>query len=196
MTADQLTLHFKGPFVLAGKEAPLLFDDAISKRSGIYLWAVPQIDDGLIVTYVGETATSFGRRMKDHAIQMLGGNYRVSDPDQLSQGVDAVLWNGMWRPGTRDRLPEYVARVVELAPVIQRTLMLTRALVAPCELDGRARRRIEAALAQHVWSQSPPTSALLPRDIRYHARRGSEAPISLHVVADVEVQGLPAMLVA
>lgn len=92
-----MDVDVQGPFALAGTHAPIVFADAIANESGLYVWTVPYVGGGLIVTYVGETQSSFGQRMKEHAIQTLGGNYRVSDPDQLCQGVDAIVW-----PGSRD----------------------------------------------------------------------------------------------
>ena len=196
MEDSRLSLRFKGPFVLAGSDAPLIFSDSVAQEAGIYLWAVPYVGGGLVVTYVGETHSAFGQRMKEHAIQTLGGNYRVSDPDLLRQGVDRVLWNGLWRSGTRDRLPEYLERFVELAPVIRRQLMSLRVLIAPLQTETRVRRRIEATIANHIKRQAPPASALLPRDVRYHGRREPEEAIFVHVSSDVEVLGLPAALEA
>lgn len=196
MEPPRYTLTFKGPFALGGDHAPIVFADAIANESGLYVWTVPYAGGGLIVTYVGETQSSFGQRMKEHTIQTLGGNYRVSDPDQLCQGVDEIVWNGLWRRGTRDKLPEYLDRFTDLAPVIKRQLLAVRVLVAPFQGERRVRRRIEAALAAHIWNQPPPASSLLPRDIRYHAQRGDEEPIPVRVLRDVEVLGFPVMFEA
>ena len=63
------------------------------------------------MNYIGETGRDFGVRLKEHMIQTMGGNYRISDPDQIIQGNDVVLWNGLWRKGTRDRIEDYVNRL-------------------------------------------------------------------------------------
>src|SRR5262245_4216254 len=110
-----LTLTFKGPFTLVGSDEPNLFESDLASGSGLYIWATEYVDGGLIVTYVGETEKTFAERMKEHAIQTLGGNYRISDPELLCKGIDRVLWNGLWRRGTRDRLPEYVESFLEFA---------------------------------------------------------------------------------
>jgi len=197
MDPREFTLTFTGPFALAGDRAPLLFADPIAEKSGLYLWAVPSDRGGMLVVYVGETRRSFGARMKEHGIQILGGNYRVSDAGRLRQGKDDVVWDGLWRKGTRHLLPEFVDGYVKLAPVIREYLLTMQFLVAPCPADDvRALRRIEAAIARHIWSQPAPASSLLPRDNRYVGRRDANAPIRVHVSSQGAVLGLPVTLEA
>jgi hypothetical protein len=185
-------LTLNGPFALIeNDQTESVFAVPLAMQSGVYLWIVPYVHGGHLVTYVGETQGSFGRRMKDHIIQTIGGNYRVSDPDSLVQGVDRVLWDGLWRRGTRDMISEYVRRLMDLAPAIQKNLATLRVLVAPLDAERRARQRVEGALANHIRSQPPPASALLPRDIRYYGRRVDEAPIVVGLSCGVEVLGLP-----
>jgi hypothetical protein len=189
-TAENV-LQFSGPFGLTEGHVPVLFEDPCSMQPGIYFWTVPYVKGGLIITYVGETSSTFGRRMKEHMIQTVGGNYRISDPELLLQGVDHVLWNGLWRKGTQDKMPEYLERLVDLAPAIERTFGLARIFVAPFHSPKRLRQRIEASLAQHIRNQPPPGSSLLPGDIRYYQRRTGEEPVLVHVQCREHVLGLP-----
>jgi len=129
-------------------------------------------------------------------IQTVGGNYRISDPDLLQQGVDRILWNGLWRKGTRDRMPEYLQRLVEFAPTIQRLFALERVFVVPFHSERRLRQRIEAALADHIKTQPAPISSLLPEDIRYYARRKGKEPVRVHMRSDELIIGLPCDLEA
>jgi hypothetical protein len=191
-----LNVAFVGPFALAGDGAPLIFGDAVSLRSGLYMWSVPYAGRGFIVMYVGETGIRFGQRMKEHVVQTLGGNYRVSAPDRLREGVDDVVWDGLWRAGTRDRLPELIERFREVAEISREMLLAVRVFVAPLGADVRLRRRIEAALARHVWSQPAPAWALLPRDIRFAGRRAGDNAIQVHVATAAPVLGFPAVLEA
>jgi hypothetical protein len=188
-----LTFKFNGPFALAACDAPLIFSDAISAESGIYLWTIPYVGGGFIVMYIGETQKSFAERMKEHAIQTLGGNYRISQPNRLREGVDEVLWNGLWRAGTRDQLPAFIERT-DLSEPSRQMLRAVRVFVAPFDGDRRLRRRLEAALAQHIWSQPAPASALLPRDIRFLRLAASEAATDVDVATDGHVLGFPARL--
>ena len=185
-------LHFHGPYPLCAETADVLAECPHRDASGIYLWTLRQHTGRYRVTYVGETTTSFYRRMKEHVIQTLGGNYRITDPDQAARGVQRVVWDGLWRKGTRDRLPEFLRRYKELAPAIKRYLLAELVFVAPMEGDARLLRRVEGALAMHLRS-APDASSLLPTDIRYVVRRADELVVRVEVKVDVgvEVEGLP-----
>lgn len=99
---NKIILNFEGPYGLTKDNEKILFQEEISKKSGIYLWATPYNNGGLLINYIGETSISFWQRNKDHMIQTMGGNYRICDPDALLKGVEKILWNGLWRKGTRD----------------------------------------------------------------------------------------------
>lgn len=188
-------LSFVGPFGLTGNHDKILFHEPEAHLHGVYIWAIPYIHGGLIVNYVGETSTSFGQRMKDHLIQKVGGNYRITDPDQIVHGIDAVLWNGLWRKGTRDKMGEYLEMLVELAPKIQKSIALINVFVAPLEVEKRMRHRVETAFAEHIKSQPPPASTLLPQDIRYYAkRRKDEISFSIQVQCETKILGMPCRL--
>ncbi len=186
-----IVAEFDGPFGLASRCHPLLYEHAIAARPGIYLWTIPFQGGGYLVSYVGETSASFGRRMMDHVTQTMGGNYRICDANLLPMGQVKVLWNGLWRRGTRDKLLEYLAQAESLAPLARRELELTSVFAAPLELPGRLRRRIEGALANHIKSEQPPASALLPTDIRYHRRNASEEAVRVEIRCREAIHGLP-----
>jgi len=60
----------------------------LASSPGIYLWVVA-VDAGYLVEYVGQTGVSFGKRMKDHIVQTLGGNYRICSTELVcSPGTD------------------------------------------------------------------------------------------------------------
>ena len=186
-----IVVEFDSPFGLASRTFPLLFEQPIAAKRGIYLWTIPFRPGGFLVSYIGETSASFGRRLMDHVVNTMGGNYRICDADLLPDGQVKVLWNGLWRPGTRDKMLEYLEQAEQLAPFARRELQLTTVFAAPLQLPGRVRRRIEGALAHHIRSQGPPTSALLPGDVRYHLRNKSEEPVPAEFRCREEVHGLP-----
>lgn len=195
MNDTNFTLSFVGPFGLTGNHDKILFYEPEAHLQGVYIWTIPYIPGGLIVNYVGETSTSFGQRMKDHLIQKVGGNYRISDPDQIVNGIDAVIWNGLWRKGTRDKMGEYVEMLVDLAPKIQKSIALINVFVAPLEVEKRVRHRVETAFAEHIKSQPPPDSSLLPRDIRYYAKKKEdETSFSIQVQCEAKILGMPSRL--
>jgi len=109
MQESIIKIEFHGPFKLSGNEAVTLFQNELSHLAGIYLMSI-QYEDGYLVYYIGETGQSFYVRLKDHVIQFFGGNYRIYEPEKFKRGEKEILWNGMWRKETRDRIPEFIDR--------------------------------------------------------------------------------------
>lgn len=164
--SEKLKVCIEGPFSLCGQHKRVLFEDSIGTKTGIYLWTF-QTDAGILVEYVGETGESFAKRMKNHMIQIFGGNYRVLDPVLLHRPEVKVVWNGLWRKGTRDKVVEFAAKYLDLAPVIHSYLENIRVFVGLLAVDRRTRQRIEGALACHLRNEPSPTSIFLPLDNRY-----------------------------
>ena len=193
---DVVSLEFFGPFKLCGAKEKLLFDQEVAQFAGVYLWTV-QFRDGFLINYVGETGTSFYRRMKDHMIQCMGGNYRICDTEQLLEGRKTVLWNGMWRKGTRDLAPMFVdEKYVELAPRIRDYLRVLDILVAPFETDRRTRRRIEGAIAFSLREQDDPTGSFISEDVRYFGKKQNETPLQVSIISSTKLLGLDHQLFA
>jgi hypothetical protein len=183
-----MRLHFHGPYQLCSEKSDVLHGCPYAKSAGIYLWAVPAESSGFVVDYVGETSTSFYARNKEHVIQTLGGNYLVLEAKALAHLHATVLWTGLWRRGTRDQMPRFLADYETLGPRIKEYLLLHQVFVAPIECERRLRRRIEGALALSFRSLAP---CLLPEDVRYHARAPWETPLRVTVSSDAAVVGLP-----
>jgi hypothetical protein len=106
-----------------------------------------------------------------------------------------VVWLGLWRKDTKDKMPEFAERHLSLAPVIQEYLEAIELFLAPIEGNRRLRERIEGAIAHQIREQSAPASSLLPPDIRYRSRMQSEVPVSLDIECDQVVLGLPSQMV-
>jgi len=184
-------VHFHGPYPLCSEDVDILDGCPYAGSAGIYLWTVQSASLGFVVDYVGETSKTFYARTKEHLIQALGGNYLVLDPGDLTDLHETVLWQGLWRRGTRDRMPRFLAQYEVLAPRIKGYLALHQVFVAPLACDRTLRRRIEGALAAAFRAATP---SLLPRDIRYRVRSSSEPGIGVRVSADRLIAGLPATL--
>jgi hypothetical protein len=165
-------------------------------KPGIYLLTVLYCQGGYLVTYVGETSTSFGQRIKEYLIQTLGGNYRICDPDRLCHGEAQVLWDGLWRKGTRDKMPEYLERLEELVPILRKCIQTERIFMAPLHITRRLQQRIEGAIAEHIKAQPAPASSVLPSGVRYYRRRADEKPVSVVIECPCDVHGLPPILEA
>lgn len=188
-----IRLHFQGPFPACSEAEDVLDGCDCRDSPGLYLWAVEQPTRSFRVSYIGETARSLYSRNKEHVIQTLGGNYRIIDADLMWQGVERVLWDGLWRLEARGRLPEFLRNYERLAPLIKRHLFGHSIFVSPFTGEDRLRRRIEGALARHLRSDQS-ASSLFPSDIRYFVRRATEPASSVAFSSDRLVEGLPERL--
>jgi len=190
-----LNLHFSGPFSICSEKDDVLANCPFRNERGIYLWAVKQLTTCYRVSYLGETSNSFYCRTKEHVIQTMGGNYRIIDPDQMSRGIQQIVWNGLWRIKTRDKLRDFLSNYESLAPLIKRYLFGQVIFVAPLECELRVQKRVEAALAQHLRSL-PQASSLFPSDIRFVLRRIDESAVAISISADADIEGLPNEIIA
>lgn len=186
-------LHFHGPFPLLGPSGDVLSECPCQTEAGIYLWAVQQLTGSYRISYIGETEKSFHDRMKEHIIQTLGGNYRICEADPLRQGIQRIVWDGLWRRGTRHRTLEFFYRYEELAPLVKQHLLWQSIFLAPWKGEVRLRRRIEGALALHLRADGE-ASSLLPDDIRFAVRRRGEKPVSVIFHIDSRIEGFPQQL--
>lgn len=191
--ADALELVFDGPFHLAGGGQRNVFMNADIKKAGLYLMTVETAVAGMVARYVGETGNSFEKRLKEHVIHILGGNYRIADVESMRQMSETVLWDGLWRRGRTKMTQDFIDLYVELAPHIKRYLEAYRIFLAPISngrLTLRQRRLIEGALARHLRHQQN----LMAADIRYWSRRRGETAMKVEIKAVVSITGLPETL--
>lgn len=196
LSRSRVSLEFFGPFKLCGTKAKLLFEQDMAQLPGVYLWTVPY-QDGFLINYVGETGASFSRRMKDHMIQCLGGHYRVLDAEHMLEGKKRILWNGVWRKGTRDLLPMFVdEKYIELAPRIRDYLRVLEIFIAPIETDRRTRRRIEGSIALSLRGKAEPVGSFVSEDVRYYGRKKDETPIQVSITSSARLLGLDHQLFA
>jgi hypothetical protein len=187
-----LTVHFDGPHPAYSETKDVLADCKHRKTGGVYFWAI-KVGDSFRLTHIGQTGTSFYQRMKEHIINTLGGNYRISDSDLLGRGEVKPLWNGLWREGTRQQLPEFLRDSSRLFEAAKRNLKLEKIFVAPIDIEDRMRRRIEGAIAKQIRKDKTAAS-LFPDDIRVLGRLTTEAPIPVRIVTPVKILGLPEQL--
>ena len=161
----------------------------------MYLWTVPY-ETGFLCHYVGETGRSFHHRFNEHARDCLSGLWHVYDPEQFAHGRKNIVWEGMWKPGTRDRMGQYIYRLPELAPVIVDFLQLFQMFLIPLEGEQRVRQRVEAAIADQLYAQSGIVGDFQDRGVRYRRRREDEEPIRFHLGGHASIHGLAKELVA
>jgi len=187
-----LTVHFDGPYPAYSETHDVLADSKHRKAGGVYFWAI-QVGERYRITHIGQTGTSFYQRMKEHIINTLGGNYRISDPDALARGEVKSLWEGLWREGHRERLPEFLRDSTRLFEAARQNLKLENIFLAPLVTEDRMRRRIEGAIAKQIRKDKA-ASSLFPADIRVLGRLTTEVPIPIRIITPVKVLGLPEQL--
>lgn len=187
-----LTIHFDGPHPAYSETKDVLADCKHRKAGGVYFWAI-KVGDSYRVTHISQTGTSFYQRMKEHIINTLGGNYRISDPTALAQGEMKILWDGLWREGTRERLADFLRASTHLHEMAKQNLKLEKIFVAPMQTEDRMRRRIEGGIAKTIRKDKL-ASSLLPPDIRVLGRLTTESPLPIRIVTPVKILGLPEQL--
>lgn len=186
----QYNIKIHGPYTICGDDHDILEGCPYSDSVGVYFWAVKMPSGQYRVSYLGEISTSFYKRTKEHIIQTLGGNYQICDSDLMLNGEHRVIWNGLWRKGTRDKLPEFIKNYEEMAPKIKSYLSIQKLFVAPLEVDRRTRQRIEAALAKAIH-RNKEAANLLPHDIRYYHKKDIEEELSVIIEPEHQLEGLP-----
>ncbi len=186
------TIQFDGPHPAYSETKDVLADCKHRKAGGIYFWAI-KVGDSFRLTHIGQTGTSFYQRMKEHIINTLGGNYRISDADALARGEVKSLWEGLWREGHRERLPEFLHDSTRLFEAAKRNLKMEKIFLAPIVTEDRMRRRIEGAIAKQIRKDKT-ASSLFPPDIRVLGRLTTESPIPVRIITPVKVLGLPEQL--
>lgn len=187
-----LTVHFDGPYPAYSETQDVLADCKHRKAGGVYFWAI-KVGPNYRLTHIGQTSTSFYHRMKEYIINTLGGNYRICDPDALERGEAKLLWNGMWREGTRENLPQFLRDSSQLFEAAKRNLMLEQIFIAPLDVEDRMRRRIEGAIAKTVRKDKL-ASSLLPPDVRVLGRLTTEVPTPVRIRVGSKILGLPEQL--
>ncbi len=178
-----------GPFRLHAENN--MFESPLAELSGIYLWAI-KVDDRYYIHYIGETGLSFKQRMKEHLIQLMGGNYRIPDPNDLRNGRETILWNGLWRKKERDKINEFIDQYESLAIKIKEYLQMLEIFLIPMFAEERTRKLIEGNVAAYVRAQPEQISCLLPNDIRYFSKKkDNEKSFLVRFDCEVRILGFP-----
>ena len=186
-----LNVDFSGPFSwLGASSAPSVLDCELRKSFGVYLWAIPR-PDGYLVYYVGETGTSFARRLTDHYKEHAACFYHLYSPDPFACGRKALAWPGRYDAKDRRSVLECIAAYPELAPSVAELTALYRFLLAPLSVSTRLRRRIEAAIALSLYAAPGRVGSFQDQGIRYSPKKSEEEPIQCTFNSTVPILGLP-----
>jgi hypothetical protein len=190
-----LMLSFTGPYSWLPGRLPSVFEAPAASSPGIYLWTVETTPHGELVYYVGETGRDFRSRFVEHLKEQVSGYYRLYDPAAMLQGDKRLLWRGLYGRGAEPTLAPFIENLERLAPPLRTFIGFVRFYLGPLEVDSRLRRRIEAAIADHLYGQSGPAN-FQDAGIRYDRRHPDEAPTEVRLDGVSTLRGLPEVVAA
>ena len=158
-----ISLNFEGPFTFtSGGDS--IFHSPFAASPGVYLWTFRQRrDDTHLIHYIGETA-SFGKRHREHLIQILGLNYGIIDLHQAQEGVCEFLWNGLWRDKTPNGPSRQIAAYQSVHDDVTRYLDALCIFFAVLNSDKRLRKHIEGCIGWNLRNNHPDAKVLYPDD--------------------------------
>lgn len=193
---EPTVVTFNGPFGWFAEGDASVFESAASRKPGIYLWTVVTEGHGELVYYVGETGREFRLRFAEHLKEQLSGWYRLNDPQGMRAGVRVPLWPGLYGPSRQKTVAPFLERLSTLGPSLRDFVHMVRFHLATYEGDARMRKRIEAAVAQHLYRQADPVGSYQEPDIHYDPKLPEEGAVQVIVRSGVPIRGLPELVAA
>jgi len=186
-----MKIEFNGPYSWSNENGiASVFDNPFSKKQGIYLWTVPQ-KEGELVYYIGETGRSFSIRMLEHLKEHLAGFYHLYDPIKMQNGIKDSVWPGYYDKNNRKAITDIINNSVGNTAVAYELTKVYKFYLAPTEIEDRLRRRIEAAIAIHLYNQPGIIGSFQDDGIRYAPRKEREEPVQVTIEAPNMICGLP-----
>ena len=161
------------------------------KQPGLYLQTF-EYEDGYLIYAAGLTRRTISQRMREHTRKYRAGDYNVLSLDALQRGVRREVWHGWgWTPEKR---AAFARREAEISEATERQLAAFRLFVADVGTQPRILERLEAAVMNALYRQSPPLCDVPDKGMMLAPRRESEAVIIIHNERDVKLYGLPDQL--
>lgn len=155
-------LDFYGPLSFVRGDNYLFYSDMINKE-GIYIWTIKSSNGTNYVHYIGETI-SFGKRQREHLIQMTGLNYGIWDAELSKQGISKIIWKGLWRDKSTDAVAVLMENYVDLSYKVTEYISVINVYFAPTTLDTQYRRHIEGCIGWNLRNKYPNLKIFYPDD--------------------------------
>lgn len=160
---ETMTLNFYGPFKFT-KGDKYLYHTEFVNSEGIYIWTIRDERNGRnLVHYIGET-TSFGKRHREHLVEITGLNYRIIDADSAKQGIENRVWNGMWRDKSQDAVASLLDSYDEVSKRVIDYVQLISIHFAPTALESGLRKHVEGCFGWNLRSRYPHLKTFYPDD--------------------------------
>ncbi len=185
---EDVHLHFKGPFTFTGGPG-CVFESSIGNSAGVYLWTIPQDEDGShLVCYVGESKQIAGRQ-REHLTNMLGLNYRIIDSDKARNGVCEIVWPGMWRDRSSSGPVRAIAEYSNLNGQVVSHIAAHRIFIAETTLETQLRKHVEGCIGWNLRKRHPQHKVLYPDDNHVGAMRDRDRGY-IRITSDEVIRGL------
>ncbi len=188
---DNITISGFGP--LGFLKSPSILEHPSGSQCGVYLWTV-NIEENEFIYYVGETGKSFSQRMLGHLKAYISGSYVVLDAAHFAKGEKVILWRGMYMEGPKPSILDFVRHQEEYVAQVRSMLDLFNVWLLPTDCSRVVRRRIEGAIAAHLYHQPGLVGELQDKGIRYVKRKPNEDPVHVTIIAPRPIMGLPRSL--
>jgi len=158
-----ITLDFVGPLKFCKTER-YLFESEFVRSEGIYIWTIKdEINGKNYVHYIGET-NEFGKRQKEHFLQITGLNYRIIDAGFARQGIEKIIWNGLWRDKSKNAVANLLDNYNEVSKKVVEYIEIINVYFAPTHLDTEIRKHIEGCLGYDFRKKYPERQIFYPAD--------------------------------
>lgn len=155
----------------------------------MYLWVIKdRFADINYIHYVGET-TCFAKRQKEHAIQILGLNYQILDPESAVLGKHVIVWNGMWRDKSMDAIGRALEEYPSISQLLLEYIKLIDVFFAPTKLTNEIRKHLEGCIGWNLRNKHPDHKFFYPDD-NHIGTLPNKLGHKLIITSDEEILGL------
>jgi hypothetical protein len=183
-----LQLHFNGPLTFTPGDR-CLFHSPLRDVACVYLWTIrSDRDHRHYIHYVGE-AGSFARRQKEHLVNILGLNYGIFDPVKARQGIQRLVWPGLWRDKSADGPARLLGQYGQITAAVVEYISAMDVFVAETDVEVGLRRHIEGSIGWNLRNSHKDSKMLYPDD-NHVGRNFTSASIRLEISSDEPIAGL------
>jgi len=95
---------------------------------------------------------------------MTGLNYRIIDPDFARQGIEKIVWNGMWRDKSLSAVATLLDNYNEVTKKVVDYIGLINVYFAPTNFETDLRRHIEGCLGWNLRNKYLDLKIFYPDD--------------------------------
>jgi hypothetical protein len=95
---------------------------------------------------------------------MTGLNYRIIDPVSARQGIEKIIWNGMWRDKTADAVASLLDNYGKVSNSVVEYIGLINVYFAPTTFETHLRRHIEGCIGWNLRNSYPDLKTFYPDD--------------------------------